>query len=138
MHRLWTALVFIGRWLGPALLLLALCLILFPFSPFLDLSGLLALAGGIVSATGWFVGRKSEHVKSKRILAATAIIGLAYFGFSTWLGPSGLWRSKNDCRETDSRSHYFASGCVKSVGARGSEQCSDGVSSAVNRRTLCA
>lgn len=89
MRKVWGALKFLGRWLGPALILLALWLILFPFSPFLDLSGLLALVGGIISAIAWVSGRKSDRVKTKRVLAAAAVIGLAWFGFSHWNGQRG-------------------------------------------------
>jgi uncharacterized protein len=92
MRKIWAFLKFIGRWLGPALILLALWLTLFPFSPFLDLSGLAALVGGIISAIAWVLEQKSDRVnrvKGKRILAATTVIGLAYFGFSTWDGQRG-------------------------------------------------
>jgi pimeloyl-ACP methyl ester carboxylesterase len=89
LHKLWAGLKFMGRWLGPVLVLLAAWLFMFPFSPFLDVSGLSALVGGIISAIAWFAGRKSDRVKSRRILASAAVIGLAYFAFSRWNGQRG-------------------------------------------------
>lgn len=91
MHKIWTGLKLLGRWLGPALSLLAVWLFRFPLSPFFGVSGLVALVGAIVSTIGWFVGRRSDCVKSERFLAAAAVIRVAYFGLSTLNGPSGLF-----------------------------------------------
>jgi uncharacterized protein len=89
MRGLWAGLKFCGRWLGPALIVLAVWLILFPFSPFLDVSGLVALCGGIISTIAWVSGRKSDRMRSRRLIATAAVIGLTYFGFSSWNGQRG-------------------------------------------------
>ncbi|MEO6717599.1 MAG: prolyl oligopeptidase family serine peptidase [Novosphingobium sp.] len=89
MRNLWAALKFIGRWLGPALVLLAAWLFLFPLGLLLDVWKLTALAGGLISALAWFAGRKSERVIGIRCVAAAAIIGLAMFAYGYWHGKRG-------------------------------------------------
>lgn len=88
-RKLWSALKSVGRWLGPALIVLAIYLILFPLGPWFDLSGLPALLGGVISAIALFAGRKSGRTWAKRILPFTAALGLAYWGFGKWEGQRG-------------------------------------------------
>jgi dienelactone hydrolase len=87
--KIWSGLRFIGRWLGPVLVLLSIYLILFPLGPFLDPSGPSALVGGVITSIAWTARRKAGRTRTSRILAATAVIGLAYWGYHRWDGARG-------------------------------------------------
>lgn len=81
MHRLWVALKLVGRWFGPAVLLLALYLFVFPPGPFWDLSAGVALAGAAISAIVCLFMRAPERRKHRIMLA---ICSLAAFAFVGW------------------------------------------------------
>jgi dienelactone hydrolase len=84
MRRIWRGLKFLGRWLGPGLILLSLSLVFFPITPFGDAASMPALAGAIVCAIAWLFARRPELRAHRTILASCAAVGLAYWGWSAW------------------------------------------------------
>jgi len=84
MRTVWNGLKALGRWLGPALVVLALWLIVFPIGPWGNGADMPALAGGLVCAVALFVGRKSDRRAGRSVLALSALCGLAYWGWSSW------------------------------------------------------
>jgi uncharacterized protein len=84
MSKIWSGMKFLGRWLGPALTLLALGFVLFPISPFGDAAKIPALTGAVVSVIALLAGIKSERVGSRRVLAVCFMLGLTYWGWSSW------------------------------------------------------
>lgn len=84
MRKVWSGLKFLVRWLGPALLTLAVYLFFFPLTPFGDLAASVALVGGVLTLITALVAFHSGHLSRSNGLAIGAICGLAYFGWSTW------------------------------------------------------
>lgn len=81
MTRLRALFRFAGRWLGPALILLAALLFFFPPMPFADASRSPALAGAIVSAIAWFFARPPNQQRNRRLLATCALTAFAFYGW---------------------------------------------------------
>ena len=79
--RIWAVAKFLGRWLGPALIILAVYLHFFPLIPFVDSSAGPALVGGFVTAISCIFMRAPERRVRRRIFGATALIALAYGGW---------------------------------------------------------
>jgi uncharacterized protein len=90
MGKIWGGLKFVGRWLGPVLILLASWLVIFPMGPWGNGADMPAQAGAIIAAIAWFAGRKSGRVRGRQILAASALLGLAYWGWSSWQARQGF------------------------------------------------
>lgn len=90
MRKIWAGLKFIGRWLGPILIALAVYFFIFPPSPFGDVSAAVAFLGGVATAIAALLARGSDHHKRRKWLALVAVCGLAYFGWSTWESKQGF------------------------------------------------
>ena len=84
MSKIWIGLKFIGRWLGPAFLVLAVWLFLFPISPFGHNAALPALIGAIITALACIFMRAPERKRQRKILAVCALTAFAYVGWSNW------------------------------------------------------
>lgn len=84
MRKIWGILGSVGRWLGPVLLLLAAWLFVFPPMPFGNAASTVAPAGAIISVIAWFFARGPERRRDRWILATGALVGLTYFGWSSW------------------------------------------------------
>jgi dienelactone hydrolase len=80
---------FVGRWLGPALLVFAAVLLVFPPSPFGDASRTMALAGGVITAIAAAFMRAPERRRLRRMFAVAALAGLAFGGWRYWAQNSG-------------------------------------------------
>lgn len=72
---------FVGRWLGPALLALAVLFFVFPPSPFGDPSRTLALAGGAITAIACIFMRRPERSQLRAFFAVGALVGLTFAGW---------------------------------------------------------
>jgi dienelactone hydrolase len=81
MRKLWAVMKFVGRWLGPALIMLAAGLFLFPPMPFVDIASTFALPGAVITAIAWLLTRGPQRRRSRTVLAAFA---LAAFAFTAW------------------------------------------------------
>jgi len=84
MRSIWRTLKFAGRWLGPALLLLAALLFLFVPMPFPDLERIPLVAGIVFSAIAWLLARGPARRLNRRVLAVGMILGLAFYGWRVW------------------------------------------------------
>ena len=84
LTTLWALLRFVGRWLGPLLLVIALAVYLFPPMPFGDPSNVPAIAGGIICALACAFARGLERRRWRIFLAACAVLALAFAGWRQW------------------------------------------------------
>ena len=84
MRQLWTIATCAARWFGPALVLLAALLFLFPPMPFVDIAATVALPGATVTALAWLFTRAPERRRSRAILGIVALAALAFTGWRQW------------------------------------------------------
>lgn len=84
MARAWIVAKFVGRSLGPLLVVLAIALFLFAPLPFGDPSGLPALAGGIICVAAWLFARGPESRQWRTVLATCAILAVTFSGWRQW------------------------------------------------------
>jgi len=89
LQWIWTALKFLGRWLGPALILLDLLLFLFPPRPVEGSAGTLTIIGLALSALALFLNRRSQRQTTPKVLAACVVFGFAFWGWSNWQARQG-------------------------------------------------
>jgi pimeloyl-ACP methyl ester carboxylesterase len=85
---IWNLLKFAGRWVGPALLILAATLIVSKPLPLWDPSASVALIGAIITAIACFLIRGPKHHIRRSFFAAAAFAG---FGFWGWTYCSDLY-----------------------------------------------
>ena len=81
MRKIWAGLRFAGRWLGPALIVLAVYLHLFARGPFGDPSGVIAFAGGLFTAIACLFARGPELRRRRPILGLAALAAIAFGGW---------------------------------------------------------
>jgi dienelactone hydrolase len=90
MGRVWGALKFVGRWLGPMLILLAAGLVLFPPPmPFADPAKSAALVGAIFTAVACIFIRAPEQRRLRRIFVICALAAFAFTGWRYWEAARG-------------------------------------------------
>lgn len=90
MHRIWAVLRFLGRWLGPALLLLAVYFHFYPVIPFADGTTGPALAGALVTAIACLFMRAPERRRQRIVFAAVATLAFVYGGWRLWEDSAGF------------------------------------------------
>lgn len=83
-HRLWAIAKFLGRWLGPVLLLLAIWSFFFVEGAWGDFSGSVAVLGGVVTVLAWLFMRAPERRTRRLLFAAAASIAFLYYGWTQW------------------------------------------------------
>lgn len=90
MRKLWAAMNFVGRLLGPALIVLAAGLFLFPPMPFFDVWPAAALAGAVISSVAWLLARAPEQRARRATLGILALAAFAVCGWQYWDAPRGF------------------------------------------------
>jgi uncharacterized protein len=106
MSRIRSALKFIGCWIGPAFLALALWFLLFTTGTWGNLAGLPALIGAVLTGIACLFMRAPERQRQRKIMAGTAVLALGYYGY-------GQWDMRHGYRTETVR---FANGPVRLVG----------------------
>jgi len=84
MKRVWGAAKFVGRWAGPALLILAFTLLVFPPTPFGEASVTPALWAVILCAVAFVLARGPANRKRRLLLGLAVCAGLALYGWRSW------------------------------------------------------
>ena len=75
---------FAGIWTGPALIVFALYLFIFPPMPFIDVAQGVALAGAIITAIVCIFLRAPKWRQRRKIMALAAMLAITFFGWRYW------------------------------------------------------
>lgn len=78
------ALKLAARWVGPALILLAVYLFAFPPMPFVDASQGTAVTGGIATGIACAFMRAPKLRRHRRVMAITALMAVMFSGWRYW------------------------------------------------------
>lgn len=92
MRAVWRIMKFVARWLGPFVIVFGVGIFIFPLGPFGDVSGIMAVAGAVVTTIVCIVLRAPERQRSRKILAIIALAGFAFAIWRVWDYSRGFYK----------------------------------------------